>query len=368
MPSMFERLEIILDLFIDKVIQEHNLTDEQLDKLMPDLITTSSTEVAKQLGEHVKKYAKVALPSERASYAEFQQELLATWGTAIDLLEILEKSVFTEGNEFIALHQIEAATRNNYVFECLRRLHAIACLTATEIIHLLKGGFASGAMARWRALHEIAVTALFISEQGEEVAERYLAHEIVETYKAALHYREWFDKYAATFDPPDYDPLSDEDFAKLKTQYDSVSTKYGKAFRENHNYGWAADALAPKSATFSEIELAAGQDEWRPYYRLSNYSIHAGVKGATFNIGIHSNDVGYILSGPSMFGLADPGQLAARSLYTVARALFMCYPSLQTVITRELFAQLVGEISIAFGEAHQLLEAQNSPPEENKKE
>jgi hypothetical protein len=108
--------------------------------------------------------------------------------------------------------------------------------------------------------------------------------------------------------------------------------------------------------TFRDIELVVNQDKWRPYYSLANLGIHAGVKGTTFNIGVSSKDSTYLLSGPSLLGLADPGQLTATSLHTVTRALFMCYPDLRTVITIGLFEQLVGEIYQEFGSINETLE------------
>ena len=55
---------------------------------------------------------------------------------------------------------------NDQVFFVLWRLHARSCQITMEILALLKSGFADGAHARWRTLHEIAVTALFIKQQG----------------------------------------------------------------------------------------------------------------------------------------------------------------------------------------------------------
>ena len=40
------------------------------------------------------------------------------------------------------------------------------------ILALLRSGFADDAHARWRSLHELAVVSGFISEYGEDVAEK----------------------------------------------------------------------------------------------------------------------------------------------------------------------------------------------------
>jgi hypothetical protein len=73
-------------------------------------------------------------------------------------------------------------------FAVLINLHTRACQITDEILCLLGGGFADGAMARWRTLHEIVSVAYLIGRDGEELAERYVAHQIVESRKAARQY------------------------------------------------------------------------------------------------------------------------------------------------------------------------------------
>ena len=62
--------------------------------------------------------------------------------------------------------------QRDYVFEALSRLLARACRIAEEVLVLLKAGYGQGALARWRALHEVAVVADLIAENGEDCAER----------------------------------------------------------------------------------------------------------------------------------------------------------------------------------------------------
>ena len=69
-------------------------------------------------------------------------------------------------------------------FDLLIKLHARACQITEEVICLLGGGFADGAMARWRSIHEISAVSL-IEEHGEGLAERYRLHEVVELRRRA---------------------------------------------------------------------------------------------------------------------------------------------------------------------------------------
>ena len=74
-------------------------------------------------------------------------------------------------------------------FEILFSLHGRACQVAEEVVCLLSNGFADGAMARWRTLHEIAAVGCLIRDHGDELAERYEQHQVIEAWKAALQYQ-----------------------------------------------------------------------------------------------------------------------------------------------------------------------------------
>lgn len=66
-----------------------------------------------------------------------------------------------------------------------------ALLVLQEIGVLLGAGFWSGAAARWRALHEAAVTARIIAAHGPFLAQRYLDHGfVVQTRRLKLYFDE----------------------------------------------------------------------------------------------------------------------------------------------------------------------------------
>lgn len=79
------------------------------------------------------------------------------WGKPLDLLFMLVEAARESGEEYAATFQKVAEAEQDFRFLALCKLHARACLVASEVHWLLEGGFASGAMARWRTLHEIAV-------------------------------------------------------------------------------------------------------------------------------------------------------------------------------------------------------------------
>ena len=64
-----------------------------------------------------------------------------------------------------------------HTFFALQHINARACQQFNEILCLMKNGFADGAFARWRSMYELSVYAIFISQNGEDVAKSYIAQE-----------------------------------------------------------------------------------------------------------------------------------------------------------------------------------------------
>jgi hypothetical protein len=102
--------------------------------------------------------------------------LYSRWAHPLDLYELCLYVAHNCGEYFNRKFRSKAAAEKDFQFEALIRLHAGAVRVAGEIYALLLSGFASGAHARWRTLHEIAVTALFIVQEDKQTAERYVHH------------------------------------------------------------------------------------------------------------------------------------------------------------------------------------------------
>src|SRR5579885_642402 len=106
----------------------------------------------------------------------FEAELNKKWAEPFQLLDVFIFHLSEICDIFNEDRREIARTQKDHVFESLIRISARACKTGREILALLEKGYADGAFARWRTLHELAVTALFIQRNGDEVAEQYLLH------------------------------------------------------------------------------------------------------------------------------------------------------------------------------------------------
>jgi hypothetical protein len=141
------------------------------------------------------------------------------------------------------------------------------------VLNALKGlpnKFLEKLMARWRTLHEISVVATVLVDRGEEIAKRYVAHEVVEA-KSAM------DEYERSWLPLGYPPVSDRRKKHLLASYKEVIDAFGKPF--GSTYGWAAHHLKRSKPIFSDLEEAAGRTPTRPYYKMASYNVHASPRG-----------------------------------------------------------------------------------------
>jgi hypothetical protein len=319
---------------------------EILDKAIQEALGEALPEVSDILLKALKSEATSMLKKQRAERSRFENNLRKEWGKALDLLEMLLAIVLESGGDFNEEFRPVASVENDYVFEVLTRIHARGCQIGAEVLTLLKSGFADGAHARWRTLHELAVVAFFVQKYGNDVAERYLLHEFIESYKAANEYH----TYAEFL--PEGAP-SDEDLSELENIREQLLNRFGRSFK--NKYGWAASVLNIDDPNFDQIEQDVGLAHERPYYRLASHNVHANPKGITFKLGLFPNQE-LLLAGPSIIGLADPGHGIIRSLLRITSTLLITRPNLDRLAIVQVMNKLEEEIGTALIDTHYRLE------------
>ena len=157
----------------DKIEVEINDADfnEALNEILsslnnkyPKIIEDAATDIFKNLRC---KFSS-ELEAKAAEHQTFERNIERLWKKPFDLLEMFVSIAFEMGQEFNRHFSEAAKKENDYVYEVLIQLFARACQIASEVLVLLKSGFADGAHARWRTLHEIAVVAMFIDKHGSD--------------------------------------------------------------------------------------------------------------------------------------------------------------------------------------------------------
>ena len=153
--------------------------------------TICEEESAEQAAIVLLERAQSLLIPARAELGNFHASLLDRWGSAFDAFELLLAGCRDTGRAFELRYVPQAREANDHAVNALRRLWGASCVVGDEILTLLRAGYGAGAFARWRSLHELSVVALFIGEHGEQVAERYLAHQSMRTIDARHEYQRW---------------------------------------------------------------------------------------------------------------------------------------------------------------------------------
>ncbi|MBI4608062.1 MAG: hypothetical protein HY726_03530 [Candidatus Rokubacteria bacterium] len=330
---------ISLDLDADRVLSS-------LEAATPAIILGCIDKASDLIWKKLKRDSPTMLKDRRRERRGFETRLARRWGRAVDLLEMVREIAVEAGDDFNTEFRPEAATAKDFVFEVLTRLHARACQVGSEVITLLRSGHADGAHARWRCLHEIAVVGFFVRAHGNDAAERYILHNAIESYRAALAYQEHCTALG-------YEPLTEDEFARIKATRDALKARFGEPY--GAEYGWAAEALGMKNPKFSDIERSAGLAHLRPYYKLASHNVHANPKGAFFKLGLLP-DQQMLLAGPSDLGLADPGHGTAISLSQITFTLLTMKPNIDRLVICQILCRLEHEVGEAFIAAHRALE------------
>lgn len=308
------------------------------------LVTATTNAIEEQADDAISNRAKES--------EDFQRRLLARWAKPLRLFSMLIGLAQQFGSDRNNWLRTKATAADRATIEALTRLHARACQVASEIEHLLKGGFADGALSRWRTLHELVVVAYFIQAKGSEVAERYLDHLEIDSLRLAEQYNKAFDKLG-------YEKISNDEMAKLLSNADRLAKKYGKEFKGGH--GWAS-GFVHRSRTepnFLDIEEAVQFEALRPYYKLASATVHAGPKGAFWKLGeISTSSCEVLLAGPSNAGLSEAGRLAAMSLAQISVPLMLVHTSVDAVVWARVLKNLADDTGESFVEVDRKLEDQ----------
>src|SRR5258705_5890707 len=116
-----------------------------------------------RLTKRLLRHMASILSGRRGPLRGFEERLFERWKEAFDLYELSLYLAGQCGDLYQKTFREFAGDRESKKFVALGRLHGVAILIAGEVLHLLKGGYASGAHARLRSLHEAAVVTNFIA-------------------------------------------------------------------------------------------------------------------------------------------------------------------------------------------------------------
>ncbi|PBP84782.1 hypothetical protein CCL22_06465 [Pseudomonas syringae] len=277
---------------------------------------------ALQLFEILDKSKDKLLSDNLSDRAGFNKRLINTWEKPLNRLDSLIHMCTEILDEINKEYRLASGLKSAQL-NISTRLHARSIQISCEIANLLKGGFADGAFARWRTLHETTTILLFIANGNEDLAIRFTDFQSILRVKAATRYNEA--SMALGFKA-----ISPDDLTRYKAEKKQTLDKYEAGF--GNNLGWASIALKkiPNSKTmtsFSEIERFVGLDFLRAHYGFANQYIHAGVDSIGFKLATSESNKDLLLCGPSNEGLIEPIQCTSLSLIQATQAIISVSPS-----------------------------------------
>jgi hypothetical protein len=323
---------------LHRAVKKNPAIAEELD--VADIIEKTTPEAVKIIKESLMNSAQEMLRERCKLSEEFEQRNIVRWKDAFDTLETHIVICTEAGEEFNSSYRSEAVENDDIVFDIAVRLHARACHISQEIQCLLKSGFADAAHARWRALHEVTATALFIVKHGKKCAERFYYHDVVDSYDGMIEHKKY--EHRLQEKAP-----SQEKIDECKVEYDALIQKYGKKFADH--YGWAS-YLFPghKRVGFAAIEKDVELDHMRPYYKWASQNIHSGSKGMRNRLGLCEAKEDILLVGQSNSGMTDPAHATAISLSQITIDLLMLKPNLDHVIMMNIILDYEKEVGQSF--------------------
>lgn len=292
--KIIDDLPRMLDKFLSTI-------DETMENILKGVTDSAADSILKSL----EKSMHEMLERQESFYHEIATNIESIWGEALSLLQGL--IVISDESSLWYAERVDEYMQDDTAEDLLLRIHAKAVQVAKEILTLLRNGYPDGAQARWRTLHELSVIGLFISEQGDETAERYINHEAIGQYKAAIQHNEYFTRLGMQ-------PIPEDEMKFLKEGYLKLIEKYGASYK--YEYGWAANAINSKKPTFREIESSIDLDHHRPYYNTASANIHGNSSGIFQSLAL-SPEEDMALSGPSNIGLAQPALSTVISLILI---------------------------------------------------
>lgn len=277
---------------------------------------------------------------ERHNEFGFIRRLWRIWGKPLDSLGMLISLSLEWGEEINAEARHTASRRQSRRVDVLTRLHGRACQVSREVLLLLEHGYADGAIARWRSLHEIAVVMIFLADQDAATLTRYAHHQAIETWQTVQ-------AYEVNAERMGYARFTSEELRTLESRHEAMTRRYGKEFASD--YGWASAALSKPRPGFRDIEAAASLSHWRTEYKTASSNVHAGSRGTFSRLGLLGDDL--VLAGASNLGLDTPGQNAAISLMQANAVLLTLASSLDRIITLRAMRRLTDKLEAGFQRA-----------------
>ncbi|MGI0093878.1 MAG: DUF5677 domain-containing protein, partial [Nitrosotalea sp.] len=328
---------IVVTKALEVYVNEHqrlpigSRAEESLKSIAMKYLESMSQDIMKNL----EKDKPRMLREHRKIQDEFEDRLYKRWKEPLDSLESLIV-ICLESGEDKKRKLSKGKNITNQKKASLIKIHARTVQISYEILALIRGGFADGAHARWRSLHELAIITFFLRDNSDEVSERYLAHNTMKKFKESENYQKHHKALG-------YPSMTKRELDVLKKEHDRLLQKYGSEFEYGNGFEWIPKTILPKR-NFRSLEERAKLDKFHPFYRWASDSVHGGSKGL-HRLGLMNDSQNQILAaGPTNYGFADPIHSTAISLSHATSNLLLLEPDFEDILIMKVIQKYIKEV------------------------
>lgn len=339
----------IQQLVHDAVVALLEEAGDDVENIEP-LVTQAIDSVASRLFDSIAGLAPDQVKELHSDIDAFQVRHEARWGKGLEWLRLHRHYCIEAGQQF----QSEFLKHPKFVHDpllgVLMRLHASACRIQGEIITLLAAGYPDGAFARWRTLHEIAVTASVLRDAGENAAVDYIKFGIVQ----AVNGMNGFQETAARMKREAYRP---EEIQEANALRERLMAESDIDFKSRN--GWARKYIG--SSKFEKLQAAAGLAHWRNDYSLASRDVHTDFRQMHAFLAMSGIHPSVLLAGPSDSGIVEPAHSAAITLMQATVAFIFARNGdsdcpidfSSSVVIGRVLQRLTDEVGRVFMELHE---------------
>lgn len=358
-----ETLKIVFYSFLEKLQKEGILDQIKPEDLFKELSKypsiSENTEpnelsIDTYIDETLMHWGYRLREEDRIETVRFQNNLEKIYGYIfyhLDLIYLLTIQLGVFINDQLQKNDL---IEENYLNSLIIKQHVRACSILAETIHLLKGGFGTGAMVRYRSLHELVVTMEFIYKNGQDAAEAYYDYIDVMKAKDAKYLKSLYGE------KQDIKESLDHYHSNIKPV---LTKKHGKEFANIHSRDdaiWARKFLNLKPGqkpSFNQIRNSVKRAHGREQYKFSSNSIHSAPKSIISSLG-HAEFLP--IAGASNIGIAEPGAWSIYELVNFNSILcqllvdnsdsveFDPFSTLEALFSQRLIMKLAGYVSSNF--------------------
>lgn len=289
----------------DKLLEKSNI---KLENINEDNFQEIFESISKNLVEIMQSNEVDNINQLNQEYEDFNKRNYSRWEKGFNKLEMLRQISIEAGMELKKEFSKYSEYENDPLLGVLMRQHANACRITGEIIHLLKGGYADGAIARWRTLFEIAVTSLVLNRHSKECAVDYIKY-------GKLKSIEGMEEYQKTAKKMKVEPYSKEEM--------DLAIALKEELKKEIDYSWAIKYT--KFGKMEKLREYVGLENWSHYYMLASKNIHADFHEMDSLMAMSETKENMLLVGQSNSGMTEPAHLTAITLTQITTAFLTAY-------------------------------------------